>query len=72
MIIICLTGTSRQFCSGINDANKGVQLLYLNNDSAEWIQIAYFYDTIYFAVSKIIIYVDISSSYCLDNLILTI
>ena len=44
-----------QFCSGINDANKGVQLSYLNDDSDEWVQIAYFSDTIYFMVSSIII-----------------
>jgi len=57
IIIYCvyLTGTSVQFCSGINDANKGVQLSYLNDDSDEWIQIAYFSDTIYFMVSIIII-----------------
>ena len=40
-----------QFCSGINDPNKGVQLSYFNNDSGEWVQIAYFTDTIYYAVS---------------------
>ena len=40
-----------QFCSGINDPNKGVQLSYFNDDSGEWVQIAYFTDTIYYAVS---------------------
>ena len=46
------TGTSAQFCSGINDANKGVQLSYLNDDSGRWVQITYFSDTTYFAVSS--------------------
>ena len=55
LLYIFKTGTSAQFCSGINDANKGVQLSYLNDDSDEWIQIAYFSDTIYFAVSNIVI-----------------
>ena len=49
--ICCLTGTSVQFCSGINDPNKGIQLSYLNDDSGGWIQIAYFADTIYYVVS---------------------
>ena len=49
--LCCSIGTSMQFCSGINDPNKGVQLSYFNDDSGEWVQIAYFTDTIYYVVS---------------------
>lgn len=56
MITCCLLGTSVQFCSGINDGNKGVRLSYLNDNSGGWVQIAYFSDSIYFAVSDVATY----------------
>ena len=38
-------------CSGINDEARGIQLSYMNDNSNGWVQLAYYSDTIYYAVS---------------------
>ena len=40
-----------QMCSGINDETRGIQLSYMNDNSNGWVQLAYYSDTIYYAVS---------------------
>lgn len=44
-----------QSCNGINDETRGIQLSYMNSDSNGWVQIAFYSDTILYAVSVLLI-----------------
>ena len=41
-------------CNGINDETRGIQLSYMNDDSNSWVQIAFYSDTILYAVSVLL------------------
>ena len=43
-----------QQCSGINDETRGIQLSYMNDDSNNWVQIAFYSDTVLYAVSVLL------------------